>query len=161
LDLRWFPVTDTGNYAASIMENGWRWLGASNARISRQPIAINELLTIRRQMRKSGFEDAWINSYTKGITPNTEAFTEAIELAKRDLARVAEERAIGQTLPYLDNPLIRSQIAFSSRNFARFYRATEDFYRRITRAVRYNPESIALAALTYEGITHSGFVSRR
>jgi hypothetical protein len=152
------PVTDTGNYAANIMENGWRWLGASNARISRQPIAINELLTIRRQMRKSGFEDAWINSYTKGITPNTEAFTEAIELAKRDLARVAEERAIGQTLPYLDNPLIRSQIAFSSRNFARFYRATEDFYRRITRAVRYNPESIALAALTYEGITHSGFV---
>jgi hypothetical protein len=152
------PVTDTGNYAASFMENGWRWLGAANARISRQPIAINELLTIRRQMRKSGFEDAWINSYTKGITPNTEAFTEAIELAKRDLARVAEERAIGQTLPYLDNPLIRSQIAFSSRNFARFYRATEDFYRRITRAVRYNPESIALAALTYEGITHSGFV---
>jgi hypothetical protein len=152
------PVTDTGNYAASIMENGWRWLGAANARVSRQPIAINELLTIRRQMRKSGFEDAWINSYTKGITPNTEAFTEAIELAKRDLARVAEERAIGQTLPYLDNPLIRSQIAFSSRNFARFYRATEDFYRRITRAVRYNPESIALAALTYEGITHSGFV---
>ncbi len=152
------PVTDTGNYAASFMENGWRWLGAANARISRQPIAINELLTIRRQMRKSGFEDAWINSYTKGITPNTEAFTEAIELAKRDLARVAEERAIGQTLPYLDNPLVRSQIAFSSRNFARFYRATEDFYRRITRAVRYNPESIALAALTYEGITHSGFV---
>lgn len=152
------PVTDTGNYAASFMENGWRWLGAANARISRQPIAINELLTIRRQMRKSGFEDAWINSYTKGITPNTEAFTEAIELAKRDLARVAEERAIGQTLPYLDNPLIRSQISFSSRNFARFYRATEDFYRRITRAVRYNPESIALAALTYEGITHSGFV---
>jgi len=152
------PVTDTGNYAASFMENGWRWLGAANARISRQPIAINELLTIRRQMRKSGFEDAWINSYTKGITPNTKAFTEAIELAKRDLARVAEERAIGQTLPYLDNPLIRSQIAFSSRNFARFYRATEDFYRRITRAVRYNPESIALAALTYEGITHSGFV---
>jgi len=152
------PVTNTGNYAASFMENGWRWLGSANARISRQPIAINELLTIRKQMRKSGFEDAWIKSYTKDIKPNTEAFTEATELAKRDLARVAEERAIGQTLAYVDNPLIRTQIAFSSRNFARFYRATEDFYRRITRAVRYNPESIALAALTYEGITHSGFI---
>jgi len=140
------------------MENGWRWLGSANARISRQPIAINELLTIRKQMRKSGFEDAWINSYTKGITPNTKSFTDAVELAKRDLARVAEERAIGQVLAYVDNPLIRTQIAFSSRNFARFYRATEDFYRRITRAVRYNPESIAVAALTYEGITHSGFV---
>jgi len=152
------PVTNTGNFAASFMENGWRWLGSANARISRQPIAINELLTIRKQMRKSGFEDAWIKSYTKDVKPNTEAFTEAVELAKRDLARVAEERAIGQTLAYVDNPLIRTQIAFSSRNFARFYRATEDFYRRITRAVRYNPESIALAALTYEGITHSGFV---
>ena len=152
------PVSDTGNYAASFMQNGWRWLGSANARISRQPIAVNELLNIRRQMRKSGFEDAWINSYTKGITPNTKKFNDAVELAKIDLAKVAEERAIGQTLPYLDNPLIRSQIAFSSRNFARFYRATEDFYRRITRAVRYNPESIALAALTYEGISHSGFI---
>jgi hypothetical protein len=152
------PVTNSGNFAASFMENGWRWLGASNARISRQPIAINELLTIRKQMRKSGFEDAWINSYTKGIKPNTKNFTDATELAKRDLARVAEERAIGQVLAYVDNPLIRTQVAFSSRNFARFYRATEDFYRRITRAVRYNPESIAIAALTYEGITHSGFV---
>jgi len=152
------PVSDTGNYAASFMQNGWRWLGSANARISRQPIAINELLTIRKQMRKSGFEDAWINSYTKGITPNSKKFEDAVELAKRDLAKVAEERAINQTLPYLDNPLIRSQIAFSSRNFARFYRATEDFYRRITRAVRYNPESIALAALTYEGIAHSGFI---
>lgn len=152
------PVTNSGNFAASFMENGWRWLGSSNARISRQPIAINELLTIRKQMRKSGFEDAWIKSYTKDIKPNTVAFTEATELAKRDLARVAEERAIGQVLAYVDNPLIRTQVAFSSRNFARFYRATEDFYRRITRAVRYNPESIAVAALTYEGITHSGFI---
>jgi hypothetical protein len=73
------PVTNSGNFAASFMENGWRWLGASNARISRQPIAINELLTIRKQMRKSGFEDAWIKSYTKDIKPNTVAFTEATE----------------------------------------------------------------------------------
>ena len=152
------PVNNTGNFAASLMENGWRWLGSANARMSRQPIAVNELLIIRKQMRKSGFETAWINSYTKGITPNTKNFEEATELAKRDLARVAEERAINQTLAYVDNPLIKTQIAFSSRNFARFYRATEDFYRRITRAVRYNPESIAVAGLTYEGITHTGFV---
>ncbi len=45
-------------------------------------------------------------------------------------------------------------------NFARFYRATEDFYRRIYRTVRYNPEAIRRAALTYEGIRHSGFVQQ-
>jgi hypothetical protein len=154
-------VTNTGNYTTSVMENGWRWLGMSNARISRQPIVIAEMLTIRKQMRKSGFEDAWISSYTKGINPAEQGLIDqSIELAKRDLARVVEERAIGQTLAYIDNPLVRSQIAFSSRNFARFYRATEDFYRRIGRAVRYNPESIAVAALTYEGVTHSGWVQK-
>jgi len=154
-------VTNNGNYATSLMENGWRWLGMSNARISRQPIVIAEMLTIRKQMRRSGFEDAWIASYTKGINPAEQGLIDqSIELAKRDLAQAVEERAIGQTLAYIDNPLIRSQIAFSSRNFARFYRATEDFYRRVGRAVKYNPESIAVAALTYEGITHSGFVQK-
>ena len=154
-------VTNTGNYTSSVFENGWRWLGMSNARISRQPIVIAEMLSIRKQMRKSGFEDAWITSYKKGINPAEQGLLDqATELAKRDLALVVEERAIGQTLAYVDNPLIRSQIAFSSRNFARFYRATEDFYRRVGRAVRYNPESIAVAALTYEGVTHSGWIQK-
>jgi hypothetical protein len=153
------PVSNTGNYTASLMENGWRWLGMANARISRQPIVVSEMLDIRKSMRKTGFEDAWIASYTKGINPAEQGLIDqATELAKRDLARVVEERAIGQTLAYIDNPLVRSQVSFSVRNFARFYRATEDFYRRIGRAVRYNPESIAVAALTYEGISHSGFI---
>jgi hypothetical protein len=153
------PVTDSGNITASLMENGWRWLGMANARMSRQPIVISEMLDIRKSMRKSGFEDAWIASYTKGINPAEQGLIDqAVELAKRDLATVVEERAIGQTLAYIDNPLIRSQVSFSIRNFARFYRATEDFYRRVGRAVRYNPESIAVAALTYEGISHSGFI---
>ena len=153
------PVSNTGNYTASLMENGWRWLGMANARISRQPIVVSEMLDIRKSMRKTGFEDAWIASYTKGINPAEQGLIDqATELAKRDLARVVEERAIGQTLAYIDNPLVRSQVSFSVRNFARFYRATEDFYRRIGRAVRYNPESIAVAALTYEGVSHSGFI---
>jgi hypothetical protein len=153
------PVTNTGNMTATFMENGWRWLGMANARMSRQPIVISEMLSIRKQMKKSGFEDAWIASYTKGINPaEKELIFQATEKAKRDLATVVEERALGQTLAYIDNPLVRSQISFSTRNFARFYRATEDFYRRIGRAVKYNPESIAVAALTYEGISHSGFV---
>ena len=54
------PVTNTGNMGATFMENGWRWLGMANARMSRQPIVVSEMLDIRRQMRKSGFEDAWV-----------------------------------------------------------------------------------------------------
>ena len=58
----------------------------------------------------------------------------------------------------MDNPLVRTQLAFGARNFSRFYRATEDFYRRISRAVTYNPMAIRKAALTYDGIAHNGWI---
>ena len=155
------PAVDAKEITSSVMTNGWTFLGMANARMSRQPIVIQEMLTIRKQFQKSGFEKAWINSYTKGINPGQLGkIAEATQAAKKDLAMIIEERALGQTLAYVDNPLIRTQIAFSSRNFARFYRATEDFYRRMYRVVRYNPEAIVKAALTYEGVTHSGWVQQ-
>ena len=155
------PVSDTDNYTTSLMEKGWTWLGMSNARMSREPIVLAEMIRMRQQMRKTGFEDAFIQAHLKDIDPTDLKKVESATLvARKKIAEIAEERATLQTLAYVDNPLIRSQLAFSVRNFARFYRATEDFYRRIYRAVRYNPESIQKAALTYEGITHSGWVQR-
>jgi hypothetical protein len=155
------PVADAGSYTASIMTKGWTWLGLSNARLSREPLVINEMIKIRKQMTKSGFYDAYINSFLKNIDPtNLKKIETATNLAKRKLAEAIEERATSQILQYVDNPLVRSQIAFSSRNFARFYRATEDFYRRVYRVVRYNPEAIVKAGLTYEGITHSGWIQK-
>jgi hypothetical protein len=154
-------VSDTDNYVSSLMEKGWTWLGMSNARMSREPIVLAEMIKNRKQFRETGFENAFIKAHLKDIDPtNTAKIDKATDVAKKKLAEIAEERATLQTLAYVDNPLVRSQLAFSIRNFARFYRATEDFYRRIYRAVRYNPESIQKAALTYEGVTHSGFVQR-
>lgn len=155
------PAVEPGQYAQSLMTNGWTWLGMANARMSRQPMVIDEIITIRKQMRKTGFEDKWIESYTKNIDPkNVDKIAVATRKAKQDLATVIEERAVGLVTNYVDNPLIRTQVAFASRNFARFYRATEDFYRRLYKIVRYNPQAIVKTALTYEGITHSGFVQK-
>ena len=150
-------VSDTGNYATSIMEWGWDWLGNSNARFSREPMVLQEMIKIRKEFKKTGFDAAFINSYKRGIT-DEKALVKAEAKAQKDLADIVQERAAQQTLAYVDNPLVQSQLAFSGRNFARFYRATEDFYRRVYRVVRYNPESIARASLTYEGITHSGWI---
>lgn len=153
------PVSDSDNYATSIMEWGWDWLGNANARFSREPMVLSEMIKIRKQFKSTGFEDAFIASYKKGIT-DAKGLEKAENAARMKLAEIAEDRARLQTLAYVDNPAIQSQLAFSIRNFARFYRATEDFYRRFYRAVRYNPESLARAALTYEGITHSGWVQK-
>jgi len=151
------PVTDTGNYTTSIMEWGWDWLGEANARLSREPMVLSEMIKLRKQFDESGFEKAFIASYKRGITDET-ALAKAEFNARVKLAEIVEDRARLQTLAYVDNPAVQSQMAFSIRNFARFYRATEDFYRRMYRVVRYNPEAIVKASLTYEGVTHSGWV---
>jgi hypothetical protein len=139
------------------MQKGWVWLGLSTARLSRQPMALYEVTRIRKMARKTGFEDAFYKFYTKDAT-NADEKAAALVNAKREYARLVEERAVSEILPYVDNPLIRSQVAFSARNFARFYRAQEDFYRRLSRIVRYNPEAIQKAALTFDGVAHSGWV---
>ena len=151
------PVSDVNNYTSPLMQKGWVWLGLSTARISRQPMALYEVTRIRKQMRKTGFEDAFYKHFTKDIA-DPEAKAAALVNAKREYAKLVEERAISEILPYVDNPLIRSQVSFSARNFARFYRAQEDFYRRLARIVRYNPEAIQKLALTFDGVAHSGWI---
>jgi hypothetical protein len=154
-------ISDTGNYTSSLMEKGWTWLGLSNARLSREPLALAEMIRIRKDMRTTGFEDAFIQSFIKNVDPADAAKVDkATDLAKQKLAEIVEDRARLQILAYVDNPMVRSQLAFGVRNFARFYRATEDFYRRMYRVVRYNPEAIVKAGLTYEGITHSGWIQQ-
>jgi hypothetical protein len=153
------PVSDTGNYTTSIMEWGWDWLGEANARLSREPMVLSEMIKMRKQFDDSGFDKAFIASYQKGITDPV-ALAKAEFNARVKLAEIVEDRARLQTLAYVDNPAVQSQMAFSIRNFARFYRATEDFYRRMYRVVRYNPEAIVKASLTYEGVTHSGWVQQ-
>jgi hypothetical protein len=153
------PISEAGNNAASLVTHGWKWLGMANGRISREPMVFNEIIAIRKSMKKSGMEAAYIQSVVSKVDQtNPKAVLEATERAKRQFAEIVEERAVNQILQYVDNPLVRTQLAFGVRNFSRFYRATEDFYRRAYRMVRYNPASIRKAALTYDGIAHNGFI---
>jgi thioredoxin reductase len=153
------PISEAGNITASLVTHGWKWLGMGNGRISREPMVFNEIIAIRRSMKKSGMEAAYIQSVVSKVDQtNPKSVLQATERAKRQFAEIVEERAVNQILQYVDNPLVRTQLAFSIRNFSRFYRATEDFYRRAYRMVRYNPASIRKAALTYDGIAHNGFI---
>ena len=153
------PVAESGQYTSSVMTKGWTWLGMANARMSRQPIVFNEIIKLRKQMQKSGMEDAYLQSVLSKVDPtDAKKVQQATIRAKREYAQLIEDRAVAQTLAYVDNPLIRTQLAFSARNFSRFYRATEDMYRRFYRAVRYNPSSFRKAALTIDGIAHNGWI---
>jgi hypothetical protein len=154
------PVVEESQRTPNLIKNGWVWLGLANARLSRQPMALYEAVLVRKQMRDSGFEQRFIDDWTKGFDKDTTNYQAAVKSAKTELAKAAEERATMQVLSYVDNPLIRSQISFSMRNFARFYRAQEDFYRRLGRLARYNPEAFAKAAAVFDGIDHNGFIQK-
>jgi ribosomal protein L12E/L44/L45/RPP1/RPP2 len=152
------PVSDTGNFAVSLTDKAWDAMGEANARFSREPIVINEMIRIRKEMAESGFEERLVEAFTQGLDGDDLQF--ALTNAKKEIVAITEELAKNRVLAFVDNPAVRSQLAMASRNFARFYRATEDFYRRVYRTVRYNPESIRRLSLTYEGVTHSGFVQQ-
>lgn len=150
------PVSESQNMAASLVDKTWDYMGEANARFSREPIVIDAMIRVRKEMIKSGYDSHYTAMVTKGLSGDALKAAEAN--AKKNLVAIAEDLAKERVLAFVDNPAVRSQLAMSVRNFARFYRATEDFYRRMGRVVRYNPEAITRAALTYEGITHSGFV---
>jgi hypothetical protein len=153
------PIAESGNITASLMTRNWGWLGLANARMSRQPMVFNEIITLRKQMKDSGLEAKYIESFVKTVDQaDPKKVAKATLAAKRQFAELIEERAVSQVLQYVDNPLVRTQLAFGARNFSRFYRATEDFYRRISRVVTYNPMAIRKAALTYDGIAHNGWI---
>ena len=154
------PVVEESQRTYNLMKNGWVWLGLANARISRQPMALYETIRIRKEMRSTGFEQKFIDEWTKGTQKGTLNYQAGVRAAKIELAKAAEERAIMQVLSYVDNPLIRSQGSFAVRNWARFYRAQEDFYRRLARLAKYNPEAFARAAATFDGIDHNGFIQK-
>jgi hypothetical protein len=150
------PVSAGDNFAASIFDRAWDGMGEANARWTREPIVLNELVRFRKELDSSGYSKKVIDAYTQGKTD--EAYAKAYAAAKRHINETAEDLAKDSALAYVDNPAVRTQLAMSARNFGRFYRATEDFYRRFYRTVRYNPEAITRASLTYDGISHSGFV---
>ncbi|NBU11815.1 MAG: hypothetical protein EBS84_22925, partial [Proteobacteria bacterium] len=138
------------------MEWGWDKMGEANARFSRYPMVIDSIINIQKEMEDSGFWKHYMDKMTAGKTGAE--LTVAQDMAEKHLLSIAEDWAKQRVIAFVDNPEVRSQLAMSVKNFARFYRATEDFYRRMVRTVRYNPEALTRASLTYEGISHSGFV---
>jgi hypothetical protein len=87
-----------------------------------------------------------------------QATENATELVVRRYVQVATQQAADTVLKFADNPSIRSNFALAQRNVSRFYRATEDFHRRIYR-MRDVPLRVAYRIrLMHLGLDSSGFI---
>lgn len=79
-------------------------------------------------------------------------------LANKRFTEIATQEATGEILKFIDDPTIRSQLAWSARNIGRFYRATEDFMRRIYRLRKATLPVLYKMRLASMGLDGSGFV---
>lgn len=139
-----------------VMENfvkyGYEWMDKQISTLVREPFFLANLSAYRGQLR--GVQARKKNELlAKGLNENV------AEATSRQYAEVlAEELAAKRTLQFVDNPEVRTNLAWSMRNFARFYRAQEDFYRRAYRTIFKNPQSIVRMRLATDALDHSGFV---
>jgi len=99
------------------------------------------------------------------LLANRDAYNEALERAENTAAKrfteLAMDDASNMILKYVDNPAIRSNFALSTRTVARFYRATEDFWRRYYRLMREKPlQVIYRMRLAHQGLSARGTMTK-
>jgi hypothetical protein len=100
----------------------------SNYIIFRQEEKINEIAyakNIAKQLMDQGVEESV-------------ALERATDVATRFFTNRAITRATDRVLKYADNPDIRTVFSYNVRTIGRFYRAVEDFHRRLYRLVKDN-----------------------
>ncbi len=99
------------------------------------------------------------------MTPNPgpkfleRATQQANDLAEKQVVELAWSDATNTLLKYVDNPAVRSNLAVSVRSVGRFYRATEDFYRRVFRLYTKAPlRALYRMRLLHQGLEANGDV---
>jgi hypothetical protein len=148
------PTTIEALFSAmeTVINGGYGWMGRQNARISRAPIFKANYFNMVDQMVP--FEKSVAKALADGGTPSSLQK----KLAETLTDTIAMDSAYSMTLAYVDNPANRSALAWKARNVARYYRATEDFYRRAGRLAKFYPDAYYRAALTYSLLDTTGFV---
>jgi hypothetical protein len=85
-----------------------------------------------------------------------EVAQQARKAAAAHVVEWAQHHGMASTMMMADNPAMRTTAAYHLRNLARFYRATEDFYRRAMRMGRYHPQGVYKMALAYDLLSDAG-----
>ena len=80
----------------------------------------------------------------------------AILQSQKYFSEVSVQQAADEVLKFVDNPTIRSNFSVSARNVGRYYRATEDFWRRIYRMKDVAPRVLYRTRLAHVGLDAAG-----
>jgi hypothetical protein len=115
---------------------------------------VDQLVAIEVKNAKDAAKGQW-KVDEDAVARNAEA--NAKKIAQKRFTEIALNEAVESILKYVDNPNVRSNFTLSVRNVARFYRATEDFWRRYYRLMREKPlQVIYRMRLAHQGLEARG-----
>lgn len=145
---------DSVGFFDRVMKNGYAWVGKQIAILDREPITYGNYIMYRDDLIK------YQGNLKQGLLEAGIDDAVAEKLARSQSHEVAISLARQRTLGYVDNSDIRTNLAFNLRNFGRYYRATEDFYRRVGRLGKYEKRALVRFAIINQTFEHSGFVHK-
>jgi hypothetical protein len=131
----------------------------------RQPVVHAHYFMYRKQYAQfeSQYSDQIFKSLEDDAIANNRVFDaekarkRADHMSARFFTENAMEDAVHHTLKYSDNPEIRSVFAVNVRTVGRFYRAVEDFHRRMYRLVgEHGLDAVYRARLIQQGLAAVG-----
>jgi hypothetical protein len=163
-DMKIFEEGSGWNYLYSKWQN-WTMdvMDAVVSGFNRNPFLL--LFTEKALKNLKPYEKVFEDRYVKNAIEENPTLSTAIarargkEHAERQVTSLALNRATDELLEFVDNPSIRSNFAISIRSVGRFYRATEDFYRRIWRLYTKQPlRALYRTRLLHTGLEASGDV---
>jgi hypothetical protein len=131
----------------------------------RQPAVMTTYLRLRKEY--SGIQQAYARELRakmiaenptkwKGDKAQARLNNLVEEQSAKHFTEIALNDAADTVLKFADNPSIRSNFAVEVRTVGRFYRATEDFWRRVYRLKDVSPTVLYRMRLAHLGLSSSG-----
>ena len=144
-----FQAMDRWN---TLQHNAMEWMDAQNNHLFRQPALWLTYAKLRE--RYAPLEKKFINEQvSQGVPQEVAAYN-----AEKRFTEIAMNHAGNTVLTYVDNPRVKSNLAWTLRTTGRFYRATEDFYRRVFRLKNVTPQVMYRLRLANVGFQSNGFI---
>lgn len=126
------------------VERGFTRMGRAIDYMSRQPMYVNA-----------------VHKADADLRPHVEAmFGEGSNMSKEILSDLVKRRADAETLPFIHNPRIRSQMNILTQSLAPFQFAQEQFWKRWGRTFIQSPEAMREAQLAHHSLGASGITHK-
>lgn len=137
-----------------VINSGYGWMGKQIALLDREPITLGNYFMFRNELK--GTQEAT----KKSLMANGLSEEGADSIARFSTHETAMNLARNRTLSFVDNGDVRTNLAYSLRTLGRYYRATEDFYRRAGRLAKYEKRAIVRLAIANQTFEDTGFIHK-